>query len=79
MTFQAAAGEDSKKNLSAPKGPFCCYPHPGLALQLGYSQPSAFQAAAGEASKKKKHLAAERSSFFAVLTCSCQKGQGLGL
>ena len=24
-----------------------CYPHPRLALQLGYSQPSAFQAAAG--------------------------------
>ena len=31
---------------------FCCYPHLRLALQLGYSQPSAFQATAGEDSKK---------------------------
>ena len=42
-----------------------CYPHLRLALQLGYSQPSAFQAAVGEDSKKKRPWA---ESFFFLLS-----------
>ena len=58
--FQAAAGQDSKQKntFEAAKVFFFCYPDPWLALQPGLpmpgamalplSQPSAFQAAAGE-------------------------------
>ena len=58
----------TKKKLSALKGvvPFC-YPHPRLALQLGYSQPSAFRQPRVRIAKKRGPLGAVRF-FFPILT-----------
>ena len=76
LAFQPAAGQDSKKKktFEAAKVFFCCYPDPWLALLPGLqmpgamalplSQPSAFQAAAGQDSKQKNTFEAAKVFFF---------------